>query len=117
MDKDLSDFVALGEKCGLKDDALMTFAKNELLEYNNNLRDKRAADREAAKLAKEAEEAKHVHELEMARVKQEAELQRIAKEHELELAKLSQPTVAGDVKSVKNNQILSSLSLSLSMID
>ena len=40
----------------------------------------------------------------MARVKQEAELQRIAKEHELELAKLSQPTVAGDVKSVKNNQ-------------
>ena len=108
MDKDLSDFVALGKKCGLKDDALMTFAKNELLEYNNNLRDKRAADREAAKLAKEAQiEAARIaaeHELEMARVKQEAELQRIAKEHELELAKLSQPTVAGDVKTVKNNQ-------------
>ena len=104
MDKDLSDFVALGKECGLKDDALMKFANEKLVEYNNNLRDKRAADREAAKLAKEAEEAKHEHELEMARVKQEAELQRIAKEHELELAKLSQPTVAGDVKSVKHNQ-------------
>ena len=104
MDKDLSDFVALGEKCGLKEDALMKFANEKLVEYNNNLRDKRAADRESAKLAKEAEDAKHEHELEMARVKQEAEIQRIAKEHELELAKLSQPTVAGDVKTVKNNQ-------------
>ena len=106
MDKDLSDFVALGKECGLKEDALMKFANEKLVEYNNNLRDKRAADRETAKLAKEAEiEAARIaaeHELEMARVKQEAE--RIAKEHELELAKLSQPTVAGDVKTVKNHQ-------------
>jgi len=87
MDKDLSDFIALGEKCGLKDEELVTFAKNELTEYQNNLRDKRTADREAARLAQEAEEAKREHELEMARVQQEAELKRIAKEHELEMAK------------------------------
>ena len=49
MDKDLSDFVALGKECGLKDDALMKFANEKLVEYNNNLRDKRAADRETAK--------------------------------------------------------------------
>ena len=99
MDKDLSDFIALGEKCGLKAEALMTFAENKLTEYQNNLRDKRAADRDAAKL----EEAKRQHELEMTRIQQEAELMRIAKEHELEMAKLSQPTVTGDVKVGKSN--------------
>ena len=103
MDKDLSDFIALGKECGLKDEELMTFAKNELTEYQNNLRDKRTADREAARLAQEAEEAKREHELEMARVQQEAELKRIAKEHELEMAKLSQPTATGDVKVGKSN--------------
>ena len=48
-DKDLSDFVALGEKCGLKDDALLKFAKEELIKYQNELRDKRAAARAAEK--------------------------------------------------------------------
>ena len=67
------------------------------------MRDKRTADREAARLAQEAEEAKREHELEMARVQQEAELKRIAKEHELEMAKLSQPTATGDVKVGKSN--------------
>ena len=106
MDKDLGYFIALGEKCGLKDEELMTFAKNELSEYQNNLRDKRIADRDAAKLEEvrlRSEEAKREHELEMTRIQQEAELMRIAKEHELEMAKLSQPTATGDVKVGKSN--------------
>ena len=58
MEKDLSDFIALGEKCGLKDDALLTFAKEELTSYRNEMRDKRTDDRETEKAKIEAEKAK-----------------------------------------------------------
>ena len=36
-DKDLSDFIAMGKECGLADEALLTFAKEELLKYNQCL--------------------------------------------------------------------------------
>ena len=51
-DKDLSDFIAMGKECGLADEALLTFAKEELLKYQNELRDKRAAARAAEKAKK-----------------------------------------------------------------
>ena len=89
-DKDLSDFIAMGEKCGLTDEALLTFAREELVKYQNELRDKRAAARAAEKEKVESEKAKL-----------EAEKAKLDKE--LELAKLKQAAPPGDGKTVKSN--------------
>ena len=79
----MSDFIALGEKCGLTAEALMTFAREELVKYQNELRDKRAAARAAEKEKVESEKAKL--------------------DKELELAKLKQAAPPGDGKTVKSN--------------
>jgi len=56
-DKDFSYFVALGEKYGLTaDEALLTFAREELVKYQNELRDRHSAVCAAEKAKLEAEE-------------------------------------------------------------
>ena len=77
--KCLEDFVALGEKCGLSGTDLITFAKNELKEYHDQLRDSRAA----AKAERAAAAA-----IETARI--EAAEREAIRSHELELKKLEQ---------------------------
>ena len=56
--KDLSDFVALGKECGLSGEALVNFAENKLKEYKDDLRDRRAIERDVAKEARAIETAK-----------------------------------------------------------
>ena len=66
-DKDLSDFVALGERCGLKDEALLTFAREELSKYQDEMRAKRTTVREAEKAKLEAVRESEKAKLEISR--------------------------------------------------
>ena len=86
--KCLEDFVALGEKCGLSGTDLITFAKNELKEYHDQLRDRRAAAKDAA----EAAAAERAAAIETTRIEAEAAERAAAMRyaHELELKKLEQ---------------------------
>ena len=93
MDKDLSDFVALGEKCGLKDDALLTFAREELTSYRKEMRSKRSDDRETEKAKIESEKARIEAEKAIIEAEKAKEARLI---RELELVNLNQTTGQGD---------------------
>ena len=79
--KYLEDFVTLGEKCGLSGTDLITFAENKLKEYHDQMRDRRAA-------AKDARDAKAAAAIETAKI--EAAEREAIRAHELELKKLEQ---------------------------
>ena len=64
--KDLTDFVALGEKLGIKDDKLLPFAEAKydayLKSYNEDIKNKSEEKKlEAERAEKEAERAKAAH--------------------------------------------------------
>ena len=83
--KCLEDFVALGEKCGLSGTDLITFAKNELKEYHDQLRDRRAAAKDAAEAA--AAERAAAAAIETAKIEADFREREAIRAHELELKK------------------------------
>ena len=90
MDKDLSHFIEIGEKCALTGEALLKFATEKHKAYQDALRDERAAARAEAAAAREAAEKERV-----AAEKEAA----AARAHELELAKVKQGSSCQDTKS------------------
>ena len=70
--KDLSDFVALGEKLGIKDDKLLPFAKSEYDAYLKSLEEERKSAFEEKKL--EAERAEKAHERELRLLERRAQI-------------------------------------------
>ena len=110
--KDLSDFVALGKECGLSGEALVNFAENKLKEYKDDLRDRRAIERDVAKEARAIETAKIEAEkaereaaraIETAKIEAERAEREAARAHELELRRLEQvskPSIEGKEKGI-----------------
>ena len=89
--KDLASFIALGERCGLSGPELLTFAKEELTQYQNTERDRRVWEREEKEKEREAEREKN-------RLEKELEKDRLA--HDLELKRLE---LQSDDKSHNDN--------------
>ena len=83
--KCLEDFVALGEKCGLSGTDLITFAENKLKEYHDQMRDRRAAAKDARDA--EAAAAKRAAAAAIETAKIEAAEREAIRAHELELKK------------------------------